>query len=74
MNPYSKLDTLILARLKEISTGYLKDIMRDDVRAECERIATCTNREAFRVIDGRLQALRKRGAITFDLMFGWMAQ
>jgi hypothetical protein len=72
MSQYDKLDALIVARMDMIQTGRLSDVMHGEVRAECERIAVATGREAFRVIDGRLQALRKRGVITFDSMFGWM--
>lgn len=34
-----------------------------DVCDEANRIAELTGRESFRVIDGRLQALRKKGLI-----------
>lgn len=33
------------------------------IREEAARIAECTGRDDFRVIDGRLQALRKAGKI-----------
>ncbi len=41
------------------------------VNAEASRLEELTNRKSFRIIDGRLQALRKQGKIKFDSKLGW---
>lgn len=56
---YEELDKLIVeAVAKRNSPLYDKRI-----NEEATRIAKCTGRDDFRVIDGRLQALRKAGKI-----------
>lgn len=39
------------------------------VSQEADRLAMLTGREAFRIIDGRLQALKKRGEINYCSIF-----
>ena len=56
---YETLDVLII---DAIACGK-HPLYAGIVSAEAERIAESTGRKAFRVIDGRLQALRKSGAI-----------
>lgn len=70
MTDYTKLDALIFDR---ISTGQtqLDGINSQDVRFEADRIATETGRDQFRVVDGRLQALRKAGRIEFKRRSGF---
>lgn len=67
---YELLDSLILKRL---ISGYrfLIGIGGGAVRDECERIADATGRDAFRIRDGRLQALRKAGKIAYTPKAGW---
>lgn len=62
---YDELDAAIVAR---ISTGcrFLAHIDHGDVRRLCADIAHATGRESFRVLDGRLQALRKKGVIAME--------
>lgn len=60
MSQYDKLDSRIL---DVISLRQGSPLYNRDVNAEAERLAALTGREAFRVIDGRLQALRKAGKI-----------
>lgn len=61
MSQYDVLDAFILDAVargsSKLYTGY--------VSHEAERIARATGREAMRVIDGRIQALRKAGRISF---------
>jgi hypothetical protein len=56
---YDELDRLILdAVTRDTNPLYDRAVSR-----EAQRIAAETGREAFRVIDGRLQAMRRRGRI-----------
>ena len=62
---YQDLDAAIVAR---ISAGcrVFSHIDQCDVRRLCADIAKSTGRDSFRVLDGRLQALRKRGFIAME--------
>jgi hypothetical protein len=71
MSDYSNLDSLILACLKGKLGVPLRLIAAHEVREECERLGEATGREPFRILDGRLQALRKRWKIVFDSQAGW---
>lgn len=46
-------------------------IFMNDVRDECYRIADADGGEAYRILDRRLQAMRKAGKITF-IGKGWI--
>jgi len=70
MSPYEKLDALIVVRLK-IRPATFAELLSGESRIECERIVGQTGGDAFRVLDRRLQALRKRGVIFFDRAVGW---
>ena len=59
MSHYENLDGLIIAAIK----AHRNPIYAAEVNTEAEALAEATKREAFRVIDGRLQALRKAGRI-----------
>jgi DNA-binding IscR family transcriptional regulator len=65
MSQYKTLDDAILKRLEVGGLMPLIHLNAREVRAESERLANAMGREAFRVLDGRLSALRKAGAITF---------
>ena len=58
---YEVLDSHIL---NAADTGH-NPLYERTVRAEAQRLAEASGREAFRVIDGRLQALRKAKKIEF---------
>jgi hypothetical protein len=60
---YKKLDSLIVAKIKDRKELLFANLMSGDVFIEAERIASATKRKPFRLIDARLQALRKRGLI-----------
>lgn len=64
MTDYTKLDALIFDRISAGRTQ-LDGINSQDVRVEANRLAAETGRDQFRVVDGRLQALRKAGRIEF---------
>jgi len=57
---YEKLDTLIISA---ISKSTVDPMFNRDVTFEAQRIAKATGRDDMRVIDGRLIALSKSGAI-----------
>lgn len=67
MSKYEKLDCMLLAGVKSGLTTFAQ-LQRSDILAEADAIAT-PNRygdgEGWRVIDRRLQALRKAGKIRF---------
>lgn len=71
MSQYKDLDDMIIKRLKT-NPATFTDLMRGDIRKECDTIASLSVRgESFRVLDCRLQSLRKSGRIFFDRMVGW---
>ena len=70
MSQYENLDNLILQRLKDGGEMMLLFLNSGNVREESERIAIETCREPFRVLDGRLQKLRKENKIKFSRR-GW---
>ena len=67
---YEFLDSLILERA---AMCWPYSLMTGAVRDECERIVDVEQpgRESFRILDGRLQALRKAGKIAFTSKAGW---
>ena len=70
MSQFDTLDDMIKRRLAD-GALYLVNLNARDVRQESERLEALTGREAFRVLDARLQALRKKGAICFSSRVGW---
>ena len=58
---YAELDALILHAIR----NYGACLYNKGVRKEAGRIADATGRDADRVIDGRTQALRKKGNIEY---------
>jgi len=70
---YTTLDTAILkavhtADRKMTSMGISAN---SAVKVELNRMATEQSRPAFRILDGRLQALRKAKKLTFGSKVGW---
>lgn len=64
---YEKLDALIISAIK----NGRKPSHILVVYEEAERIAEATGRESFRVLDGRIQHLRKNGRICWKPGTGW---
>lgn len=60
---YKKLDSLIVDAIKNKKESKFSELMEGDVLIEAKRIAESCGREEFRVLDGRLKALKKRGVI-----------
>jgi hypothetical protein len=59
MSQYDRLDELIVLAIK----GRRHPLYERLCCTEAHRLEKATGREAFRITDGRLQALRKRGVI-----------
>ncbi len=60
-NDYAELDALI----KAAAARHANPLYDRAARSEAERLIAGTTREAVRVIDARLQALRKQRVIEF---------
>ena len=67
MSKYDRLDAVIIAAIREGR----RPLYARTVSAEASQLAAESGREEFRVIDGRLQALRKAGHIEHDTKHGW---
>jgi len=66
MSQYAKLDALILERIARPNGATFTELTANNlVSAEAERIGEATGRVDWRIVDGRLQALRKQGLIRF---------
>ncbi|MGA3983449.1 hypothetical protein ACI2TD_18085 [Ralstonia nicotianae] len=78
MSKYAKLDEAILKKMGGHAKAFSSVLVRD-VREECERIAKLESAEqkreieSLRVLDRRLQALRKAGAIWHNGK-GWLRE
>lgn len=72
MSKYEKLDQLILNKIGGHPTPFSRIFVRD-VEEESKRIAKEESKpEPFRIIDRRLQALRKLGVIRNVTGKGWV--
>ena len=70
MSQYDKLDSLIVEAIKE-GRNSLRNINSRSVFDEALRIYSITKRNTDRIVDGRLQALRRRGLIVYVTGWGW---
>jgi len=73
---YAELDSFILKAIKRcgtITVCFLSNILYEhSVLIESKRLANLTSRQSFRIVDGRLQALRKKRIISFNSKEGWI--
>lgn len=74
MSQYAALDALIVGRITEQTVQFTPLFACKPIKAECDRLEAALGREAFRILDGRLQALRKKGVITYGTKAGWSFQ
>lgn len=74
MSQYDKLDDLIVQSIKAGSNSFIIIFNRKRVLDEAHRISRATGRDTDRIIDGRLQSLRKRGLIVHVKVWGWRAK
>ena len=73
---YKHLDDLLLKRIASADVHGVEFYflhITPLIFAEACRLSDATGREIYRMIEGRLQALRKRGLIRFDSKLGWLA-
>ncbi|WP_338510162.1 hypothetical protein [Erwinia aphidicola] len=70
MADYTKMDQLIIEKVKDGANTFSK-IDGGGVYEEAKRISMETGGDSFRVIDRRLQALRKRGVIEYTTKEKW---
>lgn len=72
MSKYQQLDERVLNCIVcDAPVTFAEIHFSDGIHAECERFATKTG-EGFRVLDRRLQALRKAGKIRAIPGKGWV--
>jgi len=64
MSQYAKLDELIRKTLA-LGPWQFVELRSGELWAECVRLESVTGRDDFRILDGRLQALRRAGKIRF---------
>ena len=68
MNNYIELDEMILSKITEQPKSF-SDIYFPDIYPKCKELCV-SPQEPARVLDRRLQALRKKGLIHFNR--GWI--
>ena len=74
MSKYQSLDDAILARVKNrrpLPMTLALLMATSQVRDLAEAAVAGTSRPAFRAVDARLQALRKKGLIEYSNALGW---
>ena len=75
VSKYQSLDDAILARVKNrrpfAPMPYALIMATSQVRDLAEAAVAGTSRPAFRAVDARLQALRKKGLIEYSNALGW---
>ncbi len=69
---YTELDEMIKDRISRGKNTFML-IDGGDVYTEATRLSIITGGEEFRIIDRRLQALRKRGEIKYTTKEKWTA-
>lgn len=67
---YSVIDGLIIQKISKGANTFMK-IDNGDVYREAHRLQDETKSPAFRIIDRRLQSLRKRGLISYTTKDKW---
>lgn len=63
---YEKLDQAIIDNIKRFDRAKLDYCRSFNAQVDADRIAKETGRDSFRVVDGRLTALKKRGVIHYS--------
>ena len=72
MSQFQRLDDLIVARIAHKGIQFTPLFSANDVREESQRLGVALDREPFRVLDGRLQALKRKGMIAYGAKTGWV--
>lgn len=71
MSAYKDFDALLLKKISEGYNQFSRLQHQQEIFEQSEDLVRGTKREAFRVVDARLQALRKAGKVTFSTKTGW---
>jgi len=74
-NQYTTLDALLLSTIDKAAPAgipFAAICASAIVSREVGPLAEKTGRQPFRIVDGRLQALRKKGLIWYDTLRGWL--
>ena len=71
MSQYEKLDSLIVETIKQGRNSFSFIFNSKLVLDEAHRISSANGRDTDRIVDGRLQALRRRGVIVYVTGWGW---
>ena len=71
MSQYDKLDALIVDAIKGGCHSFSSIISGRSLFDETLRLSRAIGRDAQRIVDGRLQALRRRGVIVYVTGWGW---
>jgi len=74
MSKYEKLDAAVLARLSTYKPINFTPLFSKEIRTESFRLAELEGAEGFRILDRRLQALRKSDKILYKRgsLGGWV--
>lgn len=70
MSQYEKLDALIVDAIKE-GNSFVRIFSGRSLFDEAMRLSHIIGLDVDRIVDGRLQALRKRGVIVYYTGWGW---
>ena len=71
MSQYDKLDSLIVDAIKGGCHSFSSIFSGRSLFDEAMRLSHAIGRDAQRIVDRRLQALRKRGVIVYFSGWGW---
>ena len=71
MSQYEKIDVLIVDAIKGGCRSFSSIFSGRSLFDEAMRLSHAIGRDAQRIVDGRLQALRKRGLIVYVTGWGW---
>ena len=74
MSQYEKLDFLIVEAIKSGLDSFTTIFNNRNVLKEAHCISSANGRDTDRIVDGRLQSLRKRGLIEHAKGLGWIAK
>ena len=71
MSQYDKLDSMIVDAIKGGCHSFSAIFNGRKVFDEAMRASCDVGRDTHRIVDGRLQALRRRGLIVYYTGWGW---
>ena len=74
MSQYDKLDSLIVDAIKGGCHSFSSILSGRSLFDEVLRLSHAIGRDSQRIVDGRLQVLRKRGVIVYVTGWGWRAR